>query len=195
MRARTVNENIRFERGQDPKDALQVGYENARIFRKALREKDYFAPVLQPMLDGLKEGSIKIKEVDDFIFTAVIAYNDKKRLAWYNWFINTFHISWDENRDELVITFEMPEIDFFQITKYRKVICRMGESETFVHDRHYIINTKLRIVGWDPDTDSTDIDEVFHETNMFYPGDEVFKMPAVIHNINKVVETAIKNMD
>jgi hypothetical protein len=194
LRAKKINE-IKFERGQDPKDALNVGYENARIFNKTVREKDYFAPVLEPMLNGLKEGSIKIKDADDFIFTSIIVYNDKKHLVWYNWFINTSHIFWDENRDELVITFDMPEIDFFQITKDRKIICRMGESETFVHDRHYIINTKLKVTDWDPDSDTHDIDEVFHETNMFYSGDEVFKMPALIHNINKVVETAIKNMD
>ena len=190
VRAKSVNENIRFERGHDPKDSMEIGYENARIFRKALNGAHYYAPVLEPMLDGLKEGSIKVEEADKFIWEALVAYNDRKRIAWFNWFINTSNISWDSNRDELEITFDMPELEFLGDTKYRKIVCRMGESDTFVHGRHYIINTRLDIVE-----DGKVEDQIFHETNMFYADDEVFKIPALIHNINKVVETAIKNMD
>ena len=189
MRARFVNENISFERGQDVKDALNVGYENARIFNKALSKREYFQPVLEPMIKGLEEGSVKERDAIRFIDGAIHKYHPRRIISWYEWYEEDSHLFWDKDRLEFNITFNMPEIEWFQITKYPKLICQLGENDTFIHDRHFLINSRLRVTQ-----DDGSIEDLFSETNMFYPGDEIFKMPAVIHNINKVVETAIKNL-
>ena len=81
MRAKLVTENIRFERGQDVKDALQVGYENARIFNRALKKRDYFEPVLEPMIEGLKEGAIKERDAIRFIDGGINKYHPRRIIA------------------------------------------------------------------------------------------------------------------
>lgn len=189
MRAKSVNE-VKFERGQNPKDSMELGNENLRKFNKALNSRNYFAPVLEPMLDGLKEGSIKERDAVRFIDGAFAKYHPRRNLIWYDWWTDSGHAYWDNDLNRFFITFDLPEIDFLDITKYRKLICILMESENWVHDRHYLINSRMRI----EDSPGPDVEETFAETNMFYPDDPVFKIPALIHNINKVVETTIKNM-
>jgi hypothetical protein len=190
VRAKRVNENIRFERGQDIKDTLHVGYENARIFNKALQKRDYFEPVLEIMLEGLKEGSIKERDAIRFIDGGIHKYHPRRIISWFEWYEETSNLFWDKQFEQFVITFDLPEIEWFQITKFRKIYCKLYYSENWEKEKNYFIKSYLKITQ-----DDGEVEELFEHSNIFYPGDDIFKMPAVIHNINKTVEATIKNMD
>ena len=185
MRAKTVE----FERGRDPKDALSIGNERLRQFRRFVKDKKWFAP-MQTMIDGLMEGAIPEKEAVDFVERAIVHYDTRKSLIWYKDFEETGNVFWNKQNDNLSIIFEMPEVDFLNITKYRKVYSEILRNESFIHDRTYQIHSWLKITQ-----DDGEVEELFQQHNLFYPYDTSFKMSNVIHQINKVVEDTIKYTD
>lgn len=185
MRAKEVS----FERGKDPKDVLELGNKNLRAFRKMVDDKNWFGP-LQPLIRGLMEGSIPEKEAIKFIDRGIIHYDTRRSLAWYKDWEETGNCFWDKQADKLWIIFEMPPADFLDITRYRKIYCQILESENFIHREHYAIQSYLKITQ-----DKGMGEENFHESMLFYPDDDNFKISNIINIINKTVENTIKYTD
>ena len=187
MRAQTVN----FERGKEPKDALGIGNKNARTFNKALHEKDYFAPVLENMLEGLNEGSVLEKDAVKFVHGAISKADVKQKFAWYDWFYDEGLLFWNSQGEEFIITFDLPEIKFLNITKYRKIRCKILKNE-FSHGNYdYEISSFLQVQSDEEEL----VEEVFHQNNVFPLDDDIFTMAFVCKSISSVVEATIKNMD
>jgi len=187
MRAQTVN----FERGLEPKDSLGIGDKNARTFNKALHEKDYFAPVLENMLNGLNEGSVLDKDAVQFVHEAISKANVKQKFAWYDWFYDNGLLFWNPHGEEFIITFDLPEIKFLNITKYRKIRCKILKDELSHGNYDYEISTFLQVQSDEEEF----VEEVFHQNNVFPLNDNIFTMAFVCKSISKVVESTIKNTD
>ena len=183
VRAREVN----FERTNDPKETLGIGNENLRYLNKIKREKRWFAP-LQKVIAGLVEGSIPEKSVVDFIERAIIYFDTRKGLSWYEWFSEDGNIFWDPQEEKLVITFYMPENDYFE---YRKIYCELLRSDNFIHGNHYIIHSWLKATK----QETGETENLFDQSNLFYVEDSNFKMSVAINQMSKVVEDTIKNLD
>jgi len=185
MRAQTVN----FERGLNPKDALEIGRKNARDFRKALQEKDYRGEGhLQNMINGLTEGSIPEDEAIKFIENGIIHFNTKRSLHWYEWFSKDGYCFWGSDVDKFIITFDMPDFDYFGQSLWRKIRCEIFEVES-LQDWRYEIDTKLQVEG-----ENNSMREIFPQNNVFPANDPVFKLGTVVHSISRVVENAIRNL-
>ena len=185
MRAKTVE----FERGRDPKDTLELGNKNLRYLNKITREKKWFAP-LQPVINGLMEGSIPEKDAVNFIERAIVHYDTRKGLVWYEWFEESGNVFWDKQSEKMFITFEMPENETsVGDTEYLKIYCDLLQNESFIHDQTYQIHSWLWLTNL-----SGNGEEHFAESRLFYPDDEHFKMSVAINIISKVVEDTIKNI-
>lgn len=182
MRAKSVS----FERGKDPKDTLEIGNKNLRIFNKMLKNKLWFAP-LQPVINGLTEGSIPESDLEKFIERAIIHFDTKKSLSWYDWFIENGNVFWDNQGEVLIITFDMPDNDYFES---RRVYCEILRSENWILAAHYTIHSYLKTIN-----EEWEEDRLFHQSNLYYSDDENFKMSSAINQISRVVEDAIKNLD
>jgi len=182
VRAKTVN----FERGMDPRDSMGIGDPDARKFMEAFRDKDYFAPVLESMLNGLKKGSIKEENAVRFTHGAVLKAEAKQRFAWYEWFKESGLMFWSPKSKEFIITFDLPDIDFLDLTKYRKIRCKISTGTI-----GYGIESFLQVQT----SGEEFVEEIFHHDNIFMGSDPIFTLAFVLKSISTVVETTIKNMD
>lgn len=185
MRAKTIN----FERGKDPKDTLEIGNKNVRDFRKALKEKDYLGAHLQTMILGLTEGSIPEKDAIQFVEGAIRYYDKNKELLWYDWYFENGYCFWAKDVHKFVITFEMPEDDYWGDLKVRTEIF---ESKSLQYESPiFESNTVLQSIN----LTNNIRDQHFQQNHMFYSDDQFFKMGIIINQISRVVETTIKEMD
>jgi hypothetical protein len=185
----------KFVRGQDPKDALGIGDEDAREFNSALRNRDYFADVLDNMIDGLTSGSIKERDAVRFVQTAIQKHYSRPSLLWHNWYFENNNTFWGEDVKKFIISFNIPDIAFLNITKNRTIRCELNKmtfatSPTGTKASHYEITTFLQVQN----SGEEFIEEIFDQHNVFYPDDPQFNIPFVISSISRVVEAAIKNM-
>jgi hypothetical protein len=189
MRAQTVN----FERGLDPKDSLEIGNKNAREFRKALREKDYFSPALQNMIIGLREKSVSEKDAIKFLDGAINKY-DKDRgqtIIWYDWYHDSWNNAyWNTNYDKFIITIEMPDNEKLEMEQDRKVICEINETLSGDHGQMFQIRTYAHIKN----DFGNFYEDHFEKENVFFPNDGAFNLLWTCRLINHVVETAIKEL-
>lgn len=183
MRAKTVN----FERGLNPKDALEIGNENARDFKKAIAEKNYFGTHLQTMIDGLKEGSIKEKDVKVFVYEAISSYDSNRNLLWHEWFEKTGLIFWRKDVEKFIITFDLPHDSFWGDLKIQSEISEVISTQM---GKMFEINTVLQ--SKKPDEDL--VEEHFHQNNAFIPKFDLFTIRSVIQQISRVVEATIKEI-
>lgn len=187
QRSGRVSESLEFERGQDPKDALSIGNRNARKFRKVLKEKDYLGAHLETMLDGLKEGSISEREAEQFVYGAISAFDEIRHLLWYDWFYEDPIVFWGSDVEKFIITFGLPEDQFWGDLNIRCEIFEESKSKNF--QRHYEITSVLQSQKPGESTE-----EHFHQNNMFLTTDNIFSMKSAINQISRVVEATIKNM-
>lgn len=183
----------KFIRGQEPKDALGIGDPAARKFKKSLSERDYYADVLDSMIDGLTSGSIKERDAVRFVKGGIDKHYPRKTVLWYKWYNDYNHTFWGEDIKKFIISFNMPDIEFHDITTNRTIRCefnRMSDAGFSNLDNHYEITTWLQASELGNDT----LDEHFHQHNVFYPADPQFNMRFVVNSISRVVEAAVKNM-
>ena len=80
MRARSVNENIRFERGQDPKDSMELGRKEVRVgnMMNKLALKYGFKevePEIQPEIESIRKW-----ELGDEDSTTILLFKEGKML-------------------------------------------------------------------------------------------------------------------
>jgi len=187
MRAKTVN----FERGQDPKDALGIGKEEAREFRKALKSDDTFRiPVISNIINGLTDGFISIAEAERFIRKSIGEYDKYRKLIWYDWMYDDGEIFWDKHSESLVIKFPMPNNEKSDIIQEREIRTTIAKSMSKVNGE--MIKTRILAKVEDPATGYTE--EHFDKDNWFMPTDQTLKMAFIINTINSVVTETIHNL-
>ncbi len=185
----------KFVRGQDPKHAMGIGDEDARVFMNALGNRQYNASVLDNMIDGLSSGSIKEREAVRFIQGGIKKHYPRRTLLWHNWYFEDNHTFWGEDVKKFIISFKMPDIQFLDITKNRTIRCEINKmtfptSPTGTSASHYEITTVLQVQNLGEES----ISEFFAQHNVFYPDDPQFNSAFVISSISRVVEAAVKNM-
>ena len=186
MRAKTIN----FERGKDPKDALEIGNKNARYFRKALKSDNvYNIPVLSNMIDGLAEGSITIAEAERFVRKAISDYDKKQKLLWYDWMYDG-EVFWDKYGEQLVIKFPMPNNELLEVD--REIEIRATIAKSMSEENGEMFKSRVLAKVKDPDLDYAE--EHFDQDNWFDPDDLHFGMGFIINKIRSVVENVIKNL-
>lgn len=185
MRAKQVD----FERGLDLKDALEIGNLEAREFRKALHNKEFFVPVLENMINGLEEGFVSEDQAIKFLDGAINKFDKEKKLLWYDWFHDTWNNAyWNTNYDKWIISVDIPDNDLGQ---ERKIICEI--SKTINEDKKFSV---YKVRGFarikNPEEDFTE--DHFEKENIFHLGDELFTLIWPIKVISRVLETVIKNL-
>jgi len=189
MRAKTIN----FERGLDPKDALEIGNKNAREFRQALQEKSYFSHALKNMIIGLQEKSITEKDAIKFVDGAIDKF-DKSRgqnILWYEWYHDSWNNAyWNTNYDKFIITIEMPANEKLEMDQDRKVICEISETLSGDHGQMF----KMRAYAHIKNDFEDFYEDHFEKENVFFPNDDSFSMLWACRLINYVVETVIKEL-
>ena len=183
----------KFIRGQDPKVAMGLGDEDLREFSKALADRNFYAPVLDFMINGLTSGSIKERDAVRFVKGGIVKHYPRKILLWYNWYNNFNHTFWADDIKKFIITFNLPEIDFHGDITARTLRCEFNEmlDAGFSNSgKHYEITSFLQVHELKNDT----YEDHFHQHNVFYPEDPGFNMNFVVSSISRVVDAAIKNM-
>jgi hypothetical protein len=172
MRAKTVN----FERGLDPKEALDLGNKDLHDFRRAYREGNYKFP-LDTIMDLLESGAISNKEADDFI-TDGIKNHSPKSWQWITWFENTRNIYWSDTNESINITFTLP--DFKRI-------------KTWIGKIHFkgVYFFKMRTISTNKNGKGYGISE----QNVFDEADYMFNIVFITKQINKVFIETARNID
>ena len=183
----------KFVRGQDPKDALGIGDEDLRKFNKALGERDYYASVLDSMIDGLTSGSIKERDAIRFVEGGIAKHYPRRTLLWFKWYNDFNHTFWGEDIEKFIITFNLPDIEFHGDVTNRTLRCEINK---FVNEgaeppeNHYEISSWIQVSQLGDETSEAH----FHINNVFYPDDSQFNMHWVVNSISRTIEAAIKNM-
>jgi hypothetical protein len=193
MRAKTVYENINFERGIDPKDSLEIGDKEAREFKKALRGKDYFAPVLANMINGLVKKTVSEKEAIRFVDGAIDKFDKSKnqKLLWYEWYQDSWNNAyWNTDHDKFIIKVEMPDNELFDMDQDRKVICEISPILSSEFGDMFKIRSFAKIKNEYENFYETP----FYKENVFLPNDDAFTLLWACRSINYVVETVIKEL-
>ncbi len=185
MRAQTVN----FERGLDPKDSLEIGNKEGREFRIALRNKNYFAPVLENMINGLEQGFVSEEYAIKFTDGAIERFDKHSKLLWIDWYHDTGNNAyWNSNSGKWIISVDIPVND---LELERKIICEISQS--FNKEKKFSIY-KVRGFARIKSLEEDFPEDHFEKENVFYPGDELFTLMWSIKVISRVIETVIKNL-
>jgi hypothetical protein len=195
MRAKTIN----FERGLDPKDALEIGDKEAREFRKALRYEDYFYPVLKNMINGLKKKTVNEKEAINFVNGGINEFNIwrnkkyKNSLGpdWYQWYKETRNNAyWNTDHDKFIITIQMPDNEKLNMDQDRKIICEISPTFSQINGEIFRIRSYAHIKN----NFENFYEDHFEKENVFLQHDESFTLLWACKMINSVVETVIKEL-
>lgn len=102
-----MREIINFEREVDPFDYLDIGYKGLRKLKKDIQNKNFLAPNIPLIIDGLEDGYIPEEYVQKFIKEGIKKHPRINKEIWKNWFLETGKIHWHKNM--LHISFEMPD--------------------------------------------------------------------------------------
>jgi hypothetical protein len=181
MRARLVN----FQRGLDPKEALDLGNKNLRKFRKDLQSGNYTEP-LNILIDGLENGYISDEETDEFL-TGGIINNARIDYYWPGFFRDTKNIYWSKGNESLNINFVLP--DFKRIkTWIGKMYLKPGAQINFKDSDYYY---KMRTSS----TDKSGKGYGISEENTFEKDDYAFTVKFIISQINKVYKATLINIE
>ena len=189
MKAKTVN----FKRGLDPKDVLEIGNKEVREFRIALMKKEYFYPVLQNMIRGLKNGSILEKDAIKFVSGAINKFykSKNKRFLWQDWYNNSLNNSyWNSNNDKFIIQIELPQNTLLDKFPEGKVICELSDSFSVDFGDMF----RIKVFASIKNNDEGYFENHFRKENIFDSNDYFFSMDWVCKLINTTVETVIKEL-
>jgi len=173
MRAKTVN----FQRGLDPKEALEIGNENLRQFHKDMDNGNFLAP-LHILMDGLERGYISDKEADEFIIGAVRT-SAPRYWEWTKWFEDTRNIYWSEFNESLNINFTLPD--------FKRIKTWIGKITE--HDGGYWF--KMRTSSTDKNGNGYGIET----ENVFSDDDYAFTSKFILNQINRVFTETVRNID
>lgn len=186
-----VRESVNFERGLDPKDALEIGNKEVREFRKALKsDKTYNIPVISNMIDGLINGSVTIAEAERFVRKSIGDYDKRQKLLWYDWMYDDGEIFWDKYGEQLVIKFPMPNMESMDIEREIEIRATIAKSMSEKYGEMFKTRVLAKVRGLDIEY----TEEHFDQDNWFEPDDLHFGMGFVINIIRSVVNTTIKNL-
>ena len=111
----------------DPKDALGIGDEDLRKFKRALNQRHYYAHVLDSMIDGLISGSVKEADAVRFVQGGIAKPYPRRTLRWHKWYNESNHTFWGDDVKKFIITFSIPDIQFLNITKKRTIRCELNK--------------------------------------------------------------------
>jgi len=175
MRAKPVN----FERGLDPKEALAIGNENLRKFKKALDEGD-FGISLDLLMNGLEGEYFSDADADEFITGGIrdldFTYN---YWEWPKWFYETKNIYWSKFNESLNINFSLPD--------FKRIKTWIGKITDAEGNYYY----KMRTSSTDKNGSSYGISE----ENVFEVDDYMFTTRSILKQINKVFTSTVQNID